>query len=270
MKKITIWSVLTLTLLLGNGLSQGAEEPKVSGSAGVGVFNKYVYRGYELSNKSVVLQPCLGITYKSFSASFWSNIDSDEHSTQSFTPDRPGRKSFNETDLTLSYTRNIGKIGLTGGYIYYGTKYTAETEELYMSVSYDTIAKPTLSIYRDIAEYPGTYVNLSLAQSWKVYQEITLDVGASAGYFAGDGGYWKTYESSSGDYTGKKYRAFHDGSVKTSLTVPLGKNAAIQPVVTYWFPLSDKAKRTVDGNSYNHNGKLDPTFVCGVNLTFGF
>lgn len=270
MKKITIWSVLVLTLLLGNGLGQGAEESKVAGGAGVAVFNKYVFRGYELSDKSVVLQPNLGINYKGFSASFWGNIDSDEHPTQSFIPDRPGRKSFNETDLTLSYTHNIGKIGLTGGYIYYGTKYTAETEELYVSVSYDTIAKPTLSIYRDITEYPGTYVNLALAQSWKVYQEITLDVGASAGYFAGDGGYWKTYESSSGDYTGKKYRAFHDGSVKTGLTVPLGKNAAIQPVVTYWFPLSAKAKRAVDGNSYNHNGKLDPTFVYGVNLTFSF
>ncbi|MCX7914669.1 MAG: hypothetical protein N2511_08830, partial [Thermodesulfovibrionales bacterium] len=88
------------------------------------------------------------------------NIDTNEKRTQSFIPDRPGRKSFNESDLTLSYTHAFGKLSLTGGYIYYGTKYTAETEELFLSASYDVISKPTITIYRDISTYPSTYVNL--------------------------------------------------------------------------------------------------------------
>lgn len=40
--------------------------------------------------------------------------------------------------------------------------------------------------------------------------------------------------------------------------------------VTGWFPLSSKAKRTVDGSPYNPNGKLDDTFVSGINVTFSF
>ncbi|RJQ15983.1 MAG: hypothetical protein C4560_10445 [Nitrospiraceae bacterium] len=247
-----------------------AEEPPISGSVGLGVFNRYVFRGYELSTDSFVVQPYVSVSYKYFSASFWGNIDSEENPTQSFAPDRADEKSFNETDLTLSYTFVIDKLSLTGGYIYYGTKYTAETEELFLTMSYDTLLKPALSVYRDITEYPGTYVNLSVAHSIPLVKDITLDLGASAGYFAGDYDYWNTYESSTGDYTGDKYSAFHDGMVKAGLTIPVAENISVQPVVQYWFPLSGKAKRTVDGASFNHNGKLDDTLVAGINMTLGF
>jgi hypothetical protein len=250
--------------------SLAAEEAKVTGKAGLAVLNQYVSRGYELSAHSAVIWPSLGITYRGFSVSFWGNIDSDEHATQSFTPDNPGHTSFNETDWNLSYTYNLGKLQLIGGYMYYSTKYAPDTQELYISVSYDTIAQPTLVIYRDIADLPGTYINLSLSQSWKVYRKITFDLGVAAGYFWGDSNAWNTFESSTGGYTGGKYRAFHDGMVSAGFTVPFEKNWAIQPVVQYWFPLSSKASRTIDGNSYNPAGNLDKTFVTGVNLTFTF
>jgi hypothetical protein len=247
-----------------------AEEAKVTGSASIGVFNRYIFRGYELSADSIVIQPAINISYRGFSAGFWGNIDSNEHATQSFVPDRADQKSFNETDLTLSYTYSVEKLSLTAGYIYYGTKYTAETEELFLTAGYDAVLKPMLSIYRDITEYPGTYLNLSVAHSLPVVNDITLDLGASAGYFAGDSNYWKTYESSTGSYTGKEYKAFHDVMIKAGFTIPIAKNVVVQPVVQYWFPLSGKAKREVDGVSYNHNGKLDETFVTGVNVAMSF
>ena len=43
-----------------------------------------------------------------------------------------------------------------------------------MTIAYDTLLKPTLSVYRDINEYGGTYFNLSIAHSFPVYKEITL------------------------------------------------------------------------------------------------
>ncbi len=243
---------------------------RATGSVSMGAFNRYIFRGYELSSQSAVIQPALTVSYKGFGASMWGNIDTDEHPTQSFVPDREEQKSFNETDLTLSYTYNIDKLSLTGGYVYYGTKYTNETEELFISATYDTLLKPTLAIYRDINEYTGTYINLSVSKSFSVYKEISLDLGASAGYFVGNADYWKTYERSTGAYTGKKYQGFHDGMVKAGLTIPVAGNIVIQPLIQYWFPLSDAAKRTVDGNSYNFNGKLDDTFVYGLNVTLSF
>jgi hypothetical protein len=249
------------------------EEPKVTGSVGVGVFNRYIFRGYEIGSKSAVVQPGVTVSYRGFSAGFWGNWDSSQHATQSFAPnDR--NKSYNETDITLSYTHNIDKLGLTVGYIYYGTKYTAETQEVFGSVTYDVIAHPTLSVYRDIDEYKGTYFNFSLSQSVPVYKlptgDLTLDLAGSIGYFIGEANYWKTYDSSTGGYTGKKYNALHDGMVKAGVTIPLGKGFTIQPVAQYWFPLSGKAHKSVDGNSYNFNGKLDQTFVYGLNLSLAF
>jgi hypothetical protein len=48
---------MVFLLFLGVGLSFAAEEEKVAISAGLGAFNKYVFRGYELSNNSIVLHP---------------------------------------------------------------------------------------------------------------------------------------------------------------------------------------------------------------------
>lgn len=249
------------------------EKPPVSGSASVAVLNKYIFRGYEIGAKSLVVQPSVSLSYKYFSLSLWSNIDGNEHRTQSFIPDKEGRKSFNETDLTLSYTYAVDKFSLTAGYIYYALKYNnppGDTEELFLSASYDTLLKPMLSVYRDITSYPGTYFNLSLSHSLPVYKDITLDLGASAGYFAGSDDYWKTFESSTGAYTDKKYSAFHDGMVKAGFTIPLAKDLSVQPLAQYWFPLSSKSERVVDGSSYNPNGHLDNNFVTGFNLTFSF
>ncbi len=268
MKRLKV--LLPIFLMLSFSAANTYAEDKVTGSASVGVFNRYIFRGYEIGSHSLVIQPTLSVSYKGFSLTLWGNIDSNEHLTQSFSPDNEGHKSFNETDLTLSYTYGIKRLSLTGGYIYYGTKYTAETEELFISVSYDMLLKLTLSIYRDINEYGGTYLNLSVAHSVPVYKDITFDLGASAGYFVGDDEYWNTYESSTGDYTGNKYRTLHDGMIKVGFTIPVAKNLSIQPVAQYWFPFSDKAKKTVDGKSYNHNGKLDDTFVTGINLSLSF
>ena len=278
MKRLRIL-VLVMVMMFSAGSvyaeeAKKAEEAKVTGSAAVGVFNKYVFRGYELSSHSFVTQPSVSVSYKGFSASLWSNIDSNVNGTQSVLNanylSNQGKKDLNETDLTLSYTYVIDKLSLTGGYIYYGTDYTAETEEVFVTASYDMLLNPTLSVYRDINEYGGTYFNLSIAHSFPVYKEITLDLGASAGYFAGSDDYWKTYDSATGAYTGKKYSGLHDGMVKAGLTIPVAKNISIQPVAQYWFPLSSDAKKSVDGNSFNPNGKLDETLVTGINLTLSF
>ncbi len=250
--------------------------PAVTGSVEMSALNRYIFRGYELSSHSLVLQPTLTINYSGFSATLWSNIDSSEHQTQSFAPVVTGRghNNFDETDLTLSYTFNIDKLALTGGFIYYGTQYAPETQELFVSGTYDMIAHPTLAIYRDINHFPGTYFNLSFSQSIPVIKDDTLDLGASFGYEAGSSNFWDTYNSATGLYNGQKYSAFHDGMVKVGFTIPVTKMFSVQPVAQYWFPLSSDASKTVTDASgvhqFNPNGHLDDTFVYGLNLTFSF
>jgi hypothetical protein len=250
--------------------AKAEETPGVTGTASLGVYNKYIFRGYELSRKSVVFQPGLSASYNGFTASWWGNIDSREHATQNFVPDRDKQRSFNETDLTLSYTYTKDKLSLTGGWIYYGLKYADETQEVFGSIAYDVIGKPALTIYRDIDRYPGTYFNLSFAHSIKVYKETTLDLGASFGYMWGDGDFWKTYERATEDYTGSKYSAFHDGMVKAALTIPVTKKVTFVPLVQYWFPLSGNASRKIGTSSYNPNGYLGTNFVGGASINYNF
>jgi hypothetical protein len=254
------------------------EEPKVTGSGSLGVYNQYIFRGYEIGKSGLVAQPSLTASYKGFSASFWGNIDTNQRSTKTAdfsSESMDHKKGWNETDLTLSYTYPIGKLSLTGGYIYYNTKYAVETEEVFGTIAYDIISKPALSVYRDIANYPGTYLNLSFAHSFPIVKEMTLDLGASFGYFIGANNYWKTYEEALGTYTGKKYKGFHDGMVKAGLTIPVTKSFTIQPVVQYWFPLTGDAKReyangTDIKDSYNPNGPVKKNLVYGIGLTYSF
>ena len=263
---LALFSPFVLTAVLS--CETGPEA--VTGSASLGTFNRYIFRGYRLGRDSIVFEPALSVSYRGFSAVFWGNIDMREKATPCFVPDRPGLKSFNETDLTLFYAYSSGRLGLTAGFIYYGTKFTAETQELYVGASLAVPGKPTLTIYRDIDAYPGTYFLLSLAHSVALKKGITLDLGASAAYFSGSADYWRTYLPSAGGYYGEKYRAFHDGVIKAGLTVPLARNLGLQAGTQFCFPLSAAARRTIDGHSYNINGYLTSVLIFGTTLTFGF
>ena len=134
------------------------EEPKVTGSGSVGVYNQYIFRGYEIGRSGLVVQPSLTASYKGFSATFWGNLDTNQRSTKSadFSAESKAfKKGWNETDLTLSYTYAFDKLSLTGGYIYYGTKYADETEELFATIAYDIISKPSLSSLSGYHELQG-------------------------------------------------------------------------------------------------------------------
>ncbi len=220
-----------------------AKASEVSGSASLGIYSKYVFRGYELSKNSIVIQPSTDLSYKGFDVNFWGNIDTDEHATNAFTPDRPGQKSFNEVDMTLSYNSKYKNFDYSIGYIYYNTKYAEETEEIFASVTYDTFLSPTLSIYRDIASYPGFYINLSVSKSFSIYPKTSLDLSASVGYYSQTG-----------------YHAFHDGMISVGLTYDLYKNVTVEPSLEYSFALSSKAKDAGVGS----------TIVGGINLGFSF
>jgi hypothetical protein len=250
---------------------------KVTGSASIAFYNRYIFRGYEIGKSGLVIQPSLSASFKGFTATLWGNLDTNERNTTSAVFANEGRKGWDETDLTLSYTVPIGKLSVTGGYIYYDLKYAEDTEEFFLTFAYDILSKPTFSIYQDVTSYPGTYMNLSFAHSFALPKDISLDLGASFGYFAGRSNYWRTFETSTMDYTGSRYKGLHDGMVKAGLTIPVTKAFSIQPSVQFWFPLSGDAKRTEGTNPvtglkipYNPNGYVENNWVYGANFVYSF
>jgi hypothetical protein len=262
--------------------AKAAEKPpedKVTGSASMATLNRYIFRGYRIGESGLVLQPSLTASYKGFSLGFWGNIDTNQRNTTTATFDdrEIGKKGFNETDLTLSYTYVIKKLSMTGGYIYYNLKYAEDTEEFFLTFALDTLLKPTLSVYQDVNAYPGTYVNLSFAHSFPLPKDMSLDLAASFGYENGQGGFWNTYQANTAGYTGSKYSGLHDGMVKAGLTIPVTKVFSVQPSIAYWFPLSGDAKRTMGTDPttglripFNHNGYLQENWVYGANFVYSF
>ncbi|HOP85651.1 MAG TPA: hypothetical protein PLM71_11775 [Syntrophorhabdaceae bacterium] len=267
--------LLVMFLVCSKKTSYAQQAKNISASISTGIYNQYIFRGYEIGQKGVVIQPSIGVSYKGFSASIWGNIDTNQRNTKTATFTNEFKKGINETDLTLSYTYNIKILAVTGGYIYYGTKYADETEEVFISFALDIPGKPILSIYRDITSYKGTYMNLGLSHSFPLYKGTTLDLSGSFGYFAGESDYWRTYDKSAGSYTGKKYKGFHDGMVKAGLSIPATKSFSIQPSIQYWFPLSSDAKKEYPTagdikDSYNPNGPVKYNIVYGIGFVYSF
>ena len=220
-----------------------AEEEKPTADASVGIYSKYIWRGFNLED-GMVIQPSLTVGYKGFAANLWGNLNVDQDDTSS--------NSFNwfETDFTLSYDGAYEKLGYSIGYIYYDvdgdedspTGYT--TQEIYLGLSYDILLNPSVTVYRDIADIPGYYVNLGIGHSFPITDKYALDLGASAGYYNID-----------------DYSALHDGQLSASITVPVNEYLSVTPEIYYSFPLSNDA---------DDDAGLDNEFYGGLSASFAF
>lgn len=249
---------LALTIAAVPALAEEAETP--SASVDVGAFSKYVWRGYELSDDSIVIQPSITASYKDVSINLWGNLDTD-------TPgDDRDEAQFNETDLTLSYEKNFGMIATGVGYIYYGLDGMDDSQELYASIGLDVFLAPTLTAYREISHLPGWYFNFSLSHSFELPEGITLDLAGSIGYMLSDDSDVVEFDDDLNP-TSKKYSSFHDGNLSAGLTVPLGQYWTINPMIAYSFPLTDEADNLITASSYS--GESD-FFYGGVTASFAF
>jgi uncharacterized protein (TIGR02001 family) len=240
-----------------------AEASKPTAAVDMGVFSQYIWRGLELSYNSVVIQPSVTLGYEGFSLNVWGNMDTDQHIRGS----EDSTSKYTETDFTLSYAKTLGPVKLTGGYIYYalaGTPQTGsqDTQELYVSATLDTILSPTLSIYRDIANTPAWYINLGISHSQPIYEKITLDLAASAGYYYSDDNDFSEIND-----PGSRYREFHNGLVTAGLTIPFGEYFSVKPLIGYSFPLSGKSEDFIKATSISDNSSF---FYGGVTLSMAF
>ena len=239
------------------------EEEKPSASADVGVFTKYVWRGWELSEDSLVIQPSVTAEYKGFSLNLWGNLDTDNKVTE--------ESEFNETDWTLSYDTRIGDFDLGIGYSYFALEAANDPEEVYASVCAASVPlAPTLTIYRDITEFIGWYLNLGISHSFEFKNGITLDLAGSVGYYYSNDDDFVEVDNGLNS-TSKKYRNLHDGQVSVGLTIPLDKYFTLTPMVAYSFPLSGNADDLI--TSYNHDlgySSNSDYFFGGATLSMAF
>ncbi|MFZ5997539.1 MAG: hypothetical protein ACOYW7_08635 [Nitrospirota bacterium] len=258
MRRVKILVLALVALMISAG-SLYAEEPKVTGYGSVDVMSNYVWRGQKLSN-SWVVQPSLGITYGSFGANIWANYDSDKVELKSDgTTTEEEHGEVTETDFTLSYTKSFGKLTLGGGYIYYAFDGGNDTQEVYVSASYDTLLKPTIAVYYDYDEGDGAFVIASIGHSFPI-SKMTLNLGASASYNIRN-------EVMGFDEDGDEFSDFYNGEVSASLNIPVYKSLVITPKIAYSFALSDDAEAAI--SRISNDNRRDIVYG-GINLTLSF
>ncbi len=248
---ILVLAIIITAMTAGN---IKAEDIKTSGNASVDVMSNYVWRGQKLSN-SWVVQPSVGITYGVFGANIWANYDSDAKIDEG---DEHGE--FSETDITLSYTRAIANWTFGTGYIYYALNGANDTQELYLSASYDTLLKPSLTIYYDFDEGQGAFIIASIGHSVEVFKGTSLNFGSSASYNINNKvmGY---------DDNGDDFSNFYNAELSTSMNINVWKTIIITPKIAYSFPISNDAEDAIA--SINDDRDKD-IFYAGLNVALNF
>lgn len=247
---------------------------------------KYVWRGYETTRNSIVIQPSLTLGYKGFSAVLWGNLDTKPYSTT----DISHSGTWTETDLTLSYTRAFGILNAGVGYIYYGLGAAdpggikpPDSQEVFAAIGLNTLLGPTLTVYKEIDRYKQWYALLGISHSFELGRTISLKLTASASYLKSDyadaalynaGGGYGGYPKFTDRYqaTDDKFDNFHDGLISAALPITIAKHLILTPMVAYTFPLSNDAKNEIKVRGKKGDpGENDSSNIYGgIGLTAAF
>ncbi len=267
-KGVSAIALLVMVIAMsGYGVAGAEERPEADMS--MSLLSAYIWRGYELSKDSMVVQPSATVSYSGFSANIWGNWDTDLYDGR---PDNlEGADNYNETDITFSYGHDFGMFSAEAGYIYYALSGADDSQEFYVSGALNVLLSPTLTIYREFAHYPSTYITLEVSHSFELPRGITLDLGLSGSYLASD----DSDAYADPDDADDEYNNLHDGKFSVAMSIPLGsflhfeaaQYISITPEIDWVFPLSGDASKDMAqsalGSTNNNN------FVYG-GATFSF
>jgi uncharacterized protein (TIGR02001 family) len=222
MKKVTL---LIAAALLFAGATSALAEIEVSGDAYVGVFDKYLWRGFDLSGSQPVTQGGMDISFKNLTLSYWTNVQNSTDSGDGF----KGGEA-NETDITVNYTIPVGEVVTVNlGNIYYTLDGLDDTNELYTGVALNTILAPTVKAYYDWDEFKDDrFYTLSIGHSFAL-GSMSLGLGALASYADNDASHepW-------------------NAELSAGLNIPVIEQVSIKPTFLYSEPLGDDAKSVIE------------------------
>ena len=255
-----------------------AEEEKPTADFAVSPLTKYVWRGYEMTRDSIVIQPSLTVAYKGFSANLWGNLDTKPYSSIHGTKNSA---NWTETDLTFSYTKAFGPVNAGVGYIYYslnapyaGAADPLDSQEIFVTLGLNKLLTPTITVYKEIDHYHQWYILLGVSHAFELNKTVSLKLAASGSYLKSedaDVGKYPKYDSHA-VATNDKYNNFHDGVVTVSLPITPVKYITVTPLLSYVFPLCDDAKNEMKGRGLEGTStpaSRDSSFLYG-GITFDF
>ncbi|OEU62010.1 MAG: hypothetical protein BA870_02045 [Desulfuromonadales bacterium C00003094] len=239
------WSILLAALIvLGAGMvTTSFAAITVEGDVYAGVFDKYLWRGFDLSDGRPVVQAGADLTSGNFTLSYWTNWQLKSSN------DIPSGEA-NETDIIIDYSRDLGDmVSISVGNIWYALDGLEDTNELYLSATVNTLLAPTFSVYYDwdACEEDGLLFAADISHSFDLSEELSLSLGVLV-----------TYNDHS-DYAVGDYAGFHNYELSVGLDYVLTDQLSVSPSFVYSSGISSAAKDAIDSE-----------MLAGVNLTFTF
>lgn len=219
-------------------------------------YSKYIWRGQQV-NDDPVSQTSISVSYKGLTASIWGNLDLTDYGGNS--------GEFTEWDSTLDYSGTIGdqgKIGYSLGFInYHFPSIVGDTTEFYWGFNFDVPLSPYITVYHDIGNIKGTYVNVGISHSIEKIARLTenipigLDFSLSAGWADSkyNNGYWGVDKS-----------GINDLLMTVGFPIDLGNGWTVTPNLNYSTIISSSLR-----DSSNLNGVSD-SFYSGVSIAKSF
>ena len=240
---------------LAVGLSAAARTARAQAAVGadLGLFSGYVWRGVSLTNRPVG-QPGVYLIVPAGAASVtvggWANVDLGRYDGSDDLSQSGGASSLDlsEFDPWAEVSLPAGKAMLTGGVIGYvfpndfGATDDFNTWEVYGKVGLSAPLSPKLAVYYDFDKVDGAYIEGSIGHSVPLGSSISLNLGALAGFSAGQ---------AEADSPGELNNFFENGFTHLDLSagVPLSAGIfSITPVLHLLVNGDEVTKFTSPGN----------------------
>ena len=220
MRKLGLLAVI-VSLCLGYSVSTARAEIKISGDVYAGMYNKYIFRGVDLSDNKWVSQFGADLSYKGLTLSYWSNLLTADGTILGSNFESG---DLSETDITLNYTYTpIELLTFNVGNIYYNLDGAPDTNELYLKTTLNTLLSPTLAVYCDWqqAKDTGLFYTLSVGHSLELMKDLGLNLGALASY------------NMKSDYSVGSYNNLHNYELTASADYSVTDNIKISPYYLY-------------------------------------
>lgn len=221
---------------------------EVEGSAYIGYFDKYLWRGIDLSGGTPVVQGGVNLSTHGFTLGYWTNIQTKDDFIEYLNVPAEGGNAT-ETDITIDYTFSpVEKLNVSLGNIWYALE-GVDTKEIYLGLAADVPLSPVVKVYYDYdqSEENGLFYTAAISHSFDLAENLSAGVGALVSYNDEN---WGVSEA---------YSDWHNYELSASATYALTEQLSITPSILFSSPISDDAKLAIDSE-----------VLGGVTLSFAF
>ena len=244
MKKLAL--MLIAVLLLGTTFTVSSQAAiEVEGDVYAGIWDKYMWRGFNLSNSRPTIQAGLDLSIASgWTLSTWHNWQ-----LKSGTDYKSGE--LNETDVILTYAFDVGDmVSMSIGDIWYMVD-GKDTNEVFVTATLNTPLSPTLKISWDWdeAKEDGLFYTFDISHSFDLGQWMensSLNLGALVAY------------NQHSDYLVDDYAGWHNYELSASIDYALTDQLTISPIFIFSSGISSGGKNAIDTETA---GALNLTFT---------